>query len=49
MKYLLIRENKKISSKSKQYYHLSNGKFNSIHNINNFRKGPIIEICKNLK
>ncbi len=42
---------KLVLKKSKQYYHLSsNGKFNSIHNINNFRKrGPIIEICKKSK
>lgn len=42
---------KLVPKKSKQYYHLSsNGKFNSIHNINSFRKkGSIIEICKNSK
>ena len=42
---------KLVLKKSKQYYHLSsNGKFNSIHNINSFRKkGSIIKICKNSK
>ena len=47
-----LEEIKKLALKrSKQFYHLSsNGKFNSIHNINGFRKkGAIIKICKNSK
>ncbi len=40
-----------VKKKNKQYYHLSSsGKFNSIHNINSFRKkGAVIEVCKNSK
>ena len=47
-----LEEIKKIvQKKSKQYYHLSsNGKFNSIHNINSFRRsGAVMKICKNSK
>ena len=42
---------KKVQKKNKQYYHLSpDGKFNSIHDINEFVKsGKIIDICKSAK
>jgi len=42
---------KAVKKKNKQYYHLSsNGKFNSIHNINSFRRtGAVMKICKNSK